>query len=446
MFRKNLFLYDIKSIPNYTEILVCASLILVLCVLAAAMSTFPILRMQPALAMRPQSPPSGKTIFIEKITSIWNSIPAYMQMGLRNLFRNSKRNIMVALGMCFSFALISVVLAINISNDRYISVEMPKVNQYDIKAALSDKNRFSATEDVFSQYSDIDDIEPISEMDVSIGNQDRQETLQMLVLPSDNMLYGIYGKDGEKKAIPESGIMITSRLADYLNADLGSDIYIEDMSTGRKYKTTVSSICRQYYGDAVLISEDSYKQVFGTQSLANYVLIKAKPNSAKSLISQMKSDENVQSVMDMETFYKEYSDNNASTVLMFRLISLIGVIVGMLILNSAIFISISERKYELATLRVIGMSIREVSAVILFEFVLLLLPGILFGIPLTDILFKVLINVSSTGHTNDLVRTLPASSLLFGVLGLMVSLMLSYAFSYFKTKKLALGNEIKIYE
>jgi putative ABC transport system permease protein len=94
----------IFSIPvmssNYywDTILIGMGLSIIFCLFSAYNALKRILKIQASEAMRPESPKTGRRIFLEKIPFIWSKFPFGWKMSIRNIFRSRQRAFATALG------------------------------------------------------------------------------------------------------------------------------------------------------------------------------------------------------------------------------------------------------------------------------------------------------------------------------------------------------------
>jgi len=99
-------------------------------------------------------------------------------------------------------------------------------------------------------------------------------------------------------------------------------------------------------------------------------------------------------------------------------------LVAFAIIFNTTTISLSERKREYATLRVIGLSVGEVSEIMNFEYAILTSFGILLGIPFTKLLNS-LMNLMVDSDIYSMPSTLPLSAYLIGASCCFTAIFLS---------------------
>ncbi len=80
--------------------------------IATAISGFAMTAEHPANLLRPKPPKSGKKVFIERISFIWNRLPFKYKSTLRNVLRYKSRFIMTVVSVAISTALVLAGLAL----------------------------------------------------------------------------------------------------------------------------------------------------------------------------------------------------------------------------------------------------------------------------------------------------------------------------------------------
>ena len=72
----------------------------------------------PAMLMRPKPPKSGKRVFLEKVSFVWNRLGFTEKVTIRNMFRYKKRFLMTIIGIMGCTALILTGFSIKDSISR----------------------------------------------------------------------------------------------------------------------------------------------------------------------------------------------------------------------------------------------------------------------------------------------------------------------------------------
>jgi ABC-type lipoprotein release transport system permease subunit len=196
-------------------------------------------------------------------------------------------------------------------------------------------------------------------------------------------LIAIAGLDGDPIELPERGAVITQRLAEQLMVGVGDTIQVSLGADGEAHGVRVAAIMRNFVGHYVYMSPSAFQDAFGTAPTYNCALGRnAAGLDEGELVSALaQADPAVTGVGLPGDESRRYEDVAAS------LNGIVGIIVavsGMLVaivVYALTEINIEERSRELATLRVLGFTRREVRGYVYRETYLLGALGIACGLP-----------------------------------------------------------------
>ena len=391
----NLPLADIKIYGEY--VIPAFILTLIFCLFAGYNSCKIIFKIMPSEAMRQKSPESGKKIIIEKIDLIWKNISYLEKIILRNLFRYKKRAILTSLGVIFSSAILLVALSMGDSMDFMIKQQYGNIQNYDIKVKFS---KLISTEELIDikNITHVKDMEPILETGVEISNGWKSKTVGFTALVKDAEMYRVEDKSGNAIGIPSNGVLISEKLANTLGVKVNDSVNIKFYFPGKEKKDmVVRGIVVQYLGLSTYTSMDNLNSILGEGMIASSAVLKLDNiNFENEIKNKLKDMPNVTSV-------ESKSDSlNALLSAMGAMQASIGVYIMLaaILLSAVLYniatINIFERQRELATLKVLGFSNNEVKKLIFNENYIIVILGMIVGLPFGKWLGAALMESSST--------------------------------------------------
>ena len=80
----------------YYRIIISVILSLFFCTASGFLGVREIIKINPAESMKPEAPKEGKRIIIENIKIMWSHVPFTWKIVLRNIFREKKKFIFIA--------------------------------------------------------------------------------------------------------------------------------------------------------------------------------------------------------------------------------------------------------------------------------------------------------------------------------------------------------------
>ncbi len=343
----------------------------------------------PATLMRPAAPKQGKRVFLERIPLIWNRLSFTSKATVRNLFRYKRRFFMTVLGIGGCMGLLLVGFGLRDSIHVIVNNQYHNIWVYDASVTIDDnadedereilRNTITGTEEI-SDYLDIRQ----TTTDVQANNVTKSVYL-FIPQSTDNLEDYIVLKDritGEHYSLTDNGVVITEKLATMLDLEVGDTITINDGET-RRYTSTVTAISENYLYNFVYMTPAVYESLYGEEPVYNNLFMNLKKDMAISedeLSEILLGYDNVTSVT-MVTSLNEYIEDMMSALDMVVWVLLISAgLLAYIVLYNLNSINITERRRELATLKVLGFYNTEVAGYVYRENVLLTIFGILLGL------------------------------------------------------------------
>ncbi len=343
----------------------------------------------PATLMRPKAPTAGKVILLERFPALWSRLSFSQKVTMRNLFRYKKRFFMTVIGVAGCAALLLAGLGLTDSIGSIVHRQYGDIQAQDI--AL----RFTPASTVDGRAAVMSDLAREPAVAATLQVSDANSTVKgpkddipvSLVSPLDATHFADFvslrTREGQTPlALPESGAVITEKLASELGAHVGDMISI-DRGTGVYRQAVVTGIAENYIFHYVYMGPNAFHEVFGFTPECNGVLLKlatADPAAETALGARLMSFGQVASV----TYYSDAVAKFADTIksldtIVWAMIVSAGLLAFVVLYNLTI-INLSERSREIATIKVLGFFNREVSTYIYREVMLLTAIGALVGL------------------------------------------------------------------
>jgi putative ABC transport system permease protein len=212
-----------------------------------------------------------------------------------------------------------------------------------------------------------------------------------IVVPENKSLLNNYinlTMNGKELKLDDEGVILTEKLSKILNKKAGDSIEIN--LNDRVIKAKISAVTEHYVQHYIYISPAYYQKITGDSITFNsfYGLLKstseADENNTSSVLKGI-SGVNSAAFKNNVSFDYNKSMDSVNTVVMVLIISA-GVLAFVVIYNLT-NINITERKRELATIKLLGFFDHELAAYIYRENMILTVLGSLTGI-LTGILIE----------------------------------------------------------
>lgn len=402
-------------------------------------SSLDILRLEPAEAMRPPAPGSAKKTLLEKIAWFWRRLSSQSQMGVRNVFRAPTRSIFTVIGIAVVFSLMTVSWSSQHMADLMTHVQLEEVQTYDVKVQLAHPSPAGSTRQALLHEPGISKVEPLIEVPATLNNGWLKKEVDLMGLSAHSSLYNILDKDGQRVEVPAQGILLSEHLAAALNAKTGDMIYIEspwlrDIGEKGEY-IQVRGVVPQYVGLNAFMQDTELQRFLKQGEISTSMLIKMDASEVGPFKSKYRDAGNVASIESLKETGEKIKKMMDSYGLTTWIMAVLGGIAGFALIYNSSIISLSERQRELASLRVLGMTPREVLRVITSEQWFLCALGILLGIPVAKGL-NLAMSLAMSNDLYSLPADLPPLALLGAAAGTAISVWVAQTRAYHKIKTL----------
>ena len=186
----------------------------------------------------------------------------------------------------------------------------------------------------------------------------------------------------------------------------------------------VTNIIPQYIGNNGYTNIDYLSNLTGLKNTCTSVIMNVDQKEIKSIKEKLNKSKLVANIEENTQLENQYQELLDQFFFMFYILGALAVITGFAIIYNSAIVSYSERKRELASLRVMGMHPKEVMEVLSFEQAFLLIFGIILGIPMS---YSYLISMGESFNTD--LYTIPvrisSSSFVLAFVGTLLSLIIA---------------------
>lgn len=426
--------------PPHADLSLISSLIATVTIMSAALlATLSELRATPAVLMQPKAPKPGKRIWLERVRPLWRRLSFSNKVTARNIFRYKQRFLMTIIGIAGCTALLLTGFGLKDSIGAIGTKQFEELFIYDAAVYYDDEKESAlklpallATEpEVASQ------LRLLNETVTLRPSGSSREFEASLVVPENvaelQQYYVLRERtSGTELQLPADGAVLTEKLADLLNVEVGDTVRWTD-SDQLTYETRIAGITENYMAHYLYMSPAYYDQITYqtphynsiTFNLENPQIIDEDAFSEKIL-----SNEAALGVIFTAGISDQFNDvlSSLNTVVLVLIIS--AGALAFIVLYNLTNINITERAREIATLKVLGFRDNEVSAYVYRENMVLAAIGTLGGLVFGYFLHGFVMNTMEIDNMMFGKQILPLSYvwsiLLTMVFALLVNLFMNH--------------------
>lgn len=330
----------------------------------------------PAEAMRPEPPPQYRPTLLER----WGLQQLFSVVGrmiLRNLERKPVHALLSITGIALATALLIVGHYLVGATNYLVEVQFEHVQREDITIAFNEPLSSRARYEV-ARLPGVIKAEFYRSVPVRLRSQHRSYPTALTGLQTGAELRRPIDQHLRQLTLPPEGVVLSQQLAQILAVRPGDDLRVEVLE-GKRPVRVIPVVKRldDLIGVSAYMELGALNRLLQEGSTVSGAYLRVDEQHLDELYGLLKETPAVAGVALRQAVIQSFEETVATSMGIFTgvLITFSGVITFGVIYNSA-RIALSERGRELATLRIIGFSQREVATLLLGEQALLILMAV----------------------------------------------------------------------
>ena len=375
------FIYLLKSDYNALGLWIC-----ILCICGTSIIVcIKALREVPANLMRPKAPKSGKKILLERINFIWKKLKFSDKITIRNIFRYKSRVITTILGIAGCTSLILAGFGLKDSIKDVIDFQFNNIIKYDKMLMTNESINQIDIEKELLNDDKVENYTNVNTQNIKVLFNDEQHEVTMITPDDFNSISKSISLIDLKTNniidnISDNSCIISEKTAKLLDIDVGDKISLLD-NDNNKYDIKVSYIIKNYINQYLYINKNTYNNLFNNYKINSILIsLKEEDKNSKEFDKKYISNGYALTIVDIDDIKSSMSDMLSSIDSIVAILIIAAASLAFVVLYNLSNINISERKREIATLKVLGFYPSEVDKYINRETVLLTILGIGIGL------------------------------------------------------------------
>lgn len=360
-------------------------------------AVFATLRERPATLMLPRAPKAGKRILLERVKPLWRRLSFSWKVTFRNLFRYKRRFIMTVIGIAGCTALLLTGLGLRDAINDIIDKQFGEIVHYNTVVTTKDDISEQAYDELTAVMDDKDVVSSYAraqDMSMVARVTGKDDVNASIVIPqgADGLgdLLTMRTRVGhEPLSLGGDGVIVAEKLANELGVGVGDTLQLAQQdamgnATNTTYDFTITGIMENYLYNYVFIGPDVYEHTTGEKPVFStyYADMSADPGVREHVNETVRAIDGVKTVAYNDEVIDAYKTMLQSVGLIVIVLVVAAAALAFIVLYNLTNINITERQREIATLKVLGFTPREVSAYIYRETALLSVIGCLVGLVL----------------------------------------------------------------
>lgn len=337
-------------------------------------------RLPPAEAMRPEPPANFRPALIER-TGIGHLFSHSFRIAVRNLERKPAQAFFTVAGLMLATAILIVPNCFHDSVEEILGFQWDVIQRQDMNVGLVEPASLQVR-DLLRQLPGVLEVEPFRGAAARVRSGHRSRQIGIQGTPPDTQHSRVVDAYYREIVLPPEGLVISSKLAEVLDARVGDELTVEILEGRRLVRTVpLMAISDDLTGIAAHMDLRALNRLLGEGDVINGASFTIDMARRGEFLHALKGIPRISWVGIKKSLRENFRATTAASINLIQRIYLVfAIVVAFGVVYNNARIALAERARELATLRVIGFSEREVGAVLITELTILALIALPLGL------------------------------------------------------------------
>ncbi|HEX6265271.1 MAG TPA: ABC transporter permease, partial [Burkholderiales bacterium] len=333
----------------------------------ALAATRGILRLRAAEALRPPAPAEFRALLLERLGYAHLLTPA-QRMIMRNLERRPVRAATTIAGIAGSVAILIAGTFWVDSIEWFIDVQFNQVQRADVNIGFAEPVPRSVRLEL-ARLPGVSEVEVTRAIPVRLRAGHRSYRTGITGIQDDATLQRILDAELREARPAPGGVLLTARLAERLRVRPGDTILAELLEGKRvKSEVRVTGTVREMAGMNAWMRLDDLNRLARKGPVVSAAGLSVERVQEAALLERLKQMPAAAVVIVNRTLVDTFRETSAKNVIFFTtILSVFAAVIAVGVVYNNARIQLAERAWELASLRVLGFTRREVSVLLLGE-------------------------------------------------------------------------------
>lgn len=394
--------------------------------LASLLPAWSALRIRPVEAMRPPLPATGNRRLL-KITGFFlHWLPYMLKLPLRNILRNARRSLYMALGVASAIVMVLVSMSFVDALDAIVQTQWDLIEDYDSRIVFQGTGTASTA--TFVEHLDgIKQAEPILEASYRIRYGDNVVDTSIMGLPENSSMYHLVTPEGNYIDVVSDGILLPSSFKNKLGVQVGDTLYLEPLVgvVGETEKKVVGFL-NIPIGARAFMPLKEVQKILRQPGAATGILLKFSGEPSTVLLKKLYDLPQVTSVELMKDTRQLIDEQMGFFWVFIGVMLAMGAALGVAIIFNGVTVNVLQRTREIAIMRALGIGRGGLAAMLSLENFAIGCLGIIIGLPAGRYIAEYFMSSMSTS-TEDLFSFNLTISLRSYIIAVIFALLILFA-------------------
>jgi putative ABC transport system permease protein len=337
-------------------------------------------RVPPAEAMRPAAPPVYHRTVFERV-GVYRLLPNSARMVLRDIERRPWRALLSSLGIAMAVAVLVVGRYSFDAIDYLVTLQFERAQTDDLTVAFFKEAPLRARHTI-AHLPGVIYTEPVRIVGVRFRHGARVREAAIEAVDPRATLRRVFDSHGAQLMIPSEGLALGRGLARVLDLRVGETVRVEDPTGERPTRDlAVVALVDDMVGASGYMHPGALARCRGDDGRISAVAVRLDPRRYEAFQAELKRIPNVGGVTRRAQAIWYFRHETARMMTFFTFVlATFGALIAVAVVYNNARIALETRARDLASLRVLGMTRAEVSAILLGEQASHLVLGVPIGL------------------------------------------------------------------
>jgi len=338
-----------------------------------------VVRLPAAEAMRPASPPTFRPTLLEQL-GLGHLYPPPVRMILRDMERRPARALASTFGVAGALSILIAGTWWSDAINYLLDIEMRMRERQDISVIFTEPASTTARYDLM-RLPGVLSVEIVSVAPVRLRHEQRSYSTSLIGLPRPSRQRLLLDAQLHAVDVPASGLVLNAPLARRLGVQPGDRLQVEFLQGAQlKRDVPVVGLVNESMGLLAYIDIDALNRLLGEGDAFSGARLTLDSSQRAPFLRAVKETPRVAFVLEIGAIIRNFRETSARNILVFTaVLSVLAATIAVGVVYNSARIALAERAWELASLRVLGMTRGEVSGLLLGELALELLLALPLG-------------------------------------------------------------------
>jgi putative ABC transport system permease protein len=340
-----------------------------------------VMRLAPVEAMRPPTPPSFSRSWIDRLSPRW--LAPETRMALRHIGNAPLQSLLTSLGVASALAILIMGTFFVDAVYRLIDVQFNMMQRDDAFVSFTNPAGPRAAMEL-TRMEGILTADPVRAVPVRLRSGPRSSLTALLGIPAGATLRRPLDADLKLVPLPAEGVLLSVGLAEKLHLRPGDLVTVDVLEGARPSRSlAVTALVNDMLGSSAYMEKSVLHRWMKEGSVATGAALAVDPARATRVYSTLKESPAVSSISTRAAIIENFNQTSGGVILAFSAVLALfaGTLAVGVVYNSA-RIELSERAWELASLRVLGFTQGEVARILLGKLSIEIFLALPFGVAL----------------------------------------------------------------